>query len=376
MELENNLLRKRQMTQRDYQATLDKALYQPTIFPQDTHSYSFTVSIILRTKDRPICLPRAINSILNQRFQDWQLVIVNDGGNVEIFEAAISQFKSVLENRLIVIHHDVSKGMSRGLNVAIDASSSQYIVVHDDDDTWDINFLFHTVNFLKDAANADCCGVATHANRVVEEIINDQFIERLRNDFNSKDNPFTRVSLYRLMMQNTFTTNSFLFKRNLINLIGYFNEDLPVLNDWDFNLRCAFRYEIGMIPMALVNYHHRVAQNKQANYGNSIIETGNLCLQYETVIRNRWLRTMLNSEAHAPLIGMCFAQGGQELENSRLPEVIDGVSKKIDVVTNNQQLTLSWIEKKICVPLGQDLSLLQNHILSLHKKIDMLTEQA
>lgn len=353
---------------RNYQATLDRVLYQPAVFPQDTNSYPFKVAIILRTKDRPICIPRAINSILKQHFQDWQLVIVNDGGNVSVLENVLSPFKPVLENRLIVIHHDVSMGMSRGLNVAIDASSSQYIVVHDDDDTWDENFLHHAVNFLQDAANADCCGVATHAKRVIEDIVNDQFVEQLRNDFNSSINPFNRVSLYRLMMQNTFTTNSFLFKRNLIDLIGYFNEDLPVLNDWDFNLRCAFHYEIGMIPMALVNYHHRASQNKNADYGNSIIATGNLCLQYETVIRNRWLRTMLNSETHAPLIGMCFAQGGQELENSNLPGKIDNILK-------NQQVTLSWLEKKICIPLGQDLSVLQNHLLNLHKKVDILAAQ-
>ncbi|GEM_PF-1357337 len=349
----------------DYQSTLDRILYKPGQYPEDKHDpHQFAVAIILRTKDRPLCVPRAIMSILGQSFKDWQLVIVNDGGNANALDIVLSPFRHALSGRLTVIHHPVSLGMSRGLNVAIDASSSQFIVVHDDDDSWHPDFLQHTVNFLNDPANSDCCGVATHAMRVIEEMTVSHIIERERNDFNSKDNPFTRVSLYRLMMQNTFTTNSFLFKRSIINKIGYFNEDLPVLNDWDFNLRCAFHYEIGMIPKHLAYYHHRISQ-QNGNYGNSIIATSNLCLQYETVIRNRWLRTLLNSENHAPLIGLCFAQGGQELASSYLPD-------KVDTILRNQQYTLNWFEKNIRQPLTHEITALQNHIGLLQRKLDLL----
>lgn len=347
-----------------YQATIDKLLYQPAHFPEDKNNYPYTVAIILRTKDRPLCVPRAIMSIMNQTFKNWQLVIVNDGGNANALDIVLSPFKYQLGERLVVIHHATSLGMSRGLNVAIDASASNYIVVHDDDDTWHPDFLSQTVRFLKDPANSDCCGVATHAMRVIEEMTVSHIIEHERNDFNSKDNPFSRVSLYRLMMQNTFTTNSFLFKRSVINEIGYFNEDLPVLNDWDFNLRCALRYEIGMIPQHLAYYHHRITQ-QTGNYGNSIIATSNLCLQYETIIRNRWLRTLLNSESHAPLIGLCFAQGGQELASTYSPD-------KLDTLLRNQQITLNWFDKNMRLPLAQDIAGLQNHIGLIQKKLDLL----
>lgn len=354
----------KEIKHRDYQSTLDRIFYEPTQSSNDTKKYKYAVSIILRTKDRPICLPRAIKSILNQTFKDWQLVIVNDGGNLDTLKPCLQPLAQALQDRLIFIHNPVSLGMSRALNMAIDESSSEFIVVHDDDDTWQPEFLIQTVSFLRNPENNDCCAVITHSTRVVEEIVNDTIIERSRTDYNAGQNPFTRVSLYRLLMQNMITTNAYLFKRSIIDKIGYFNEDLPVLNDWDFNIRCALHHEIGVIPQYLANYHHRVNQ-QNTTYGNSIIHTSNLCLQYETVIRNRGLRNLINSKNHSELLGLVFALGGHSLQSLAVPDYVAHIANFL------QQLP-QWIEKNTKTTVENEMNSLKTQLSVLQMKLDRL----
>lgn len=344
---------------------LNRFLYKK---PKQTQSmqkeYEYPVAIILRTKDRPICLARALSSIISQTYKNWQIILVNDGGNPDVLNDTLSFHKQFFNEKLTVINNPTSLGMSQGLNQAIEASSSEFIVVHDDDDSWHPEFLQETVNFLNDPANSDCGGVITLSVQVLEEMTETNIIEREKKDFNSHNHPFTRVSLFRLMMQNTFPPISFLFRRSVVDKIGNFNLDLPVLNDWDFNIRCGYHYEIGVIHKHLANYHLRINQQNSI-YGNSIIATQNLCLQYETVIRNSGLRAMLNSESHSQLLGLCLALGGHYLPSLLTPT-------KIDHLINFQNQFVDRLDKGLRAPLASDLFALQNQLNQIQNKLDML----
>ena len=334
----------------------DRCIYKSCESPQAAKAHKFSVAIVMRTKNRPLCLPRALASVHNQKFKDWQLVIVNDGGDASIVEKAVEPLRKLYADRLLIIHNPTSLGMSQASNLAIKSSSSEFIIVHDDDDSWHPDFLQEAVAFLRNPINADCGAVITQTMQIIEEIVNDKIVERERRDFNSAENPQARVSLFRLLMQNNITTIAFLFRRSVIDKIGYYN-NLPVLDDWDFNIRCALHYEIGVIQKHLAFYHHRANQQNTA-YGNSIIATSSLCLQYETMIRNTGLRALINSEKHSELLGLCFALGGHFLTSMQ-----------------HQQQSLLWIDQKLRMPLAVDLSAIQKQLTSLQAKLDQLLQK-
>lgn len=333
----------------------------------DKRQHEFPVAILLRTKDRPICLKRALASIDAQSFKEWQVIIINDGGDKIELDNTIANFKAKHSKRLVVINNPSSLGMSRGLNQGIDISSSEFIAVHDDDDSWHQDFLQETVAYLHIADNADCGGVVTHSVQVMEEMTTDSIIEKEKRDFNSAINIFPRLNFFRLMTQNTFPPISFLFRRIVVEKIGYFNEDLPVLNDWDFNLRCLLEFEIGVIHKHLANYHMRTNQQNTI-YGNSIIATAQACNRYETVIRNSLFRTALSSEKYADLIGVCMALAGQFALSIDSPLKINGI-------INNQQQTIKWLDQNLRAPLGMDLSNLQTQLNNLNTKVDALLQK-
>ena len=106
------------------------------------------VSVITRTKNRPLLLPRAAESVRCQNINKLIWIVVNDGGCKVDVETVIQDFRSRCDIEVIVIHNETSAGMEAATNIGIAACDSDYIVIHDDDDSWEPGFLPACLRFL------------------------------------------------------------------------------------------------------------------------------------------------------------------------------------------------------------------------------------
>lgn len=251
------------------------------------------VGIVTRTKDRPVLLDRALRSVLAQSFRDWRLVVVNDGGAPAPVDEIASRHAAAFDGRLTVIHNLQSSGMEAASNLALKSAVADYNVIHDDDDSWEPAFLERTVAFL-DAAPASCGGVITHSDRIVERIDGNVVEELSREPFNRH---VAEVTLAAVASGNLFPPISFLFRRRALDHVGGFREDLPVLGDWDFNLRVLQHYDIGLIPEILAHWHHRESTTGSAEvaYASSTVGQSALHAEYATRLRNEMLRRDLEA---------------------------------------------------------------------------------
>ncbi|MFL5298127.1 MAG: glycosyltransferase family 2 protein [Phenylobacterium sp.] len=250
------------------------------------------VAIIMRTMDRVVFLQRALASIARQTFEDYVLVVFNDGGDMEGIEAELGA--SAIDRRRVVLLDGVeNRGMEAASNAAIRAVRSEYIVIHDDDDSWHPGFLQKTVSYLE--ANPGAGGVVTQSVHVNEAIRGDR-IQTL----NTKPyNDWLRsLHLGELLIMNVFPPISFVFRRTVYEEVGGFNERLPVLGDWDFNIRFAARAEIGVVAEALANYHHRQPSGLGA-YENSVTGAISLHERFNPVVR----AAFVDDDAMRPLAG-------------------------------------------------------------------------
>jgi len=247
------------------------------------------VAIITRTKDRPMFLKRAINSVLGQTFEDWQHVIVNDGGAPHDIEALVAESSTAYRGRVLLIHHPLSRGMEAAANEGIKASSSDYLVIHDDDDSWAPTFLDRCVAFMEAppaVLATPIRGVATYSTKMIEKVAEGKFIQVASEPFNTW---MSAVSLYRMAANNSIPPISFLFERSALEAVGLYREELPVLGDWEFHLRFLAQYEIGLIKEELAYYHHRL-DVKDGVLGNTVIAQRETHLRYDQLIRNDLLR--------------------------------------------------------------------------------------
>ena len=210
------------------------------------------VAIITRTQDRPITLDRALQGILRQSFTDWQLVLVSDAGNLAAIRDVVALYADVLGDRVRLIHRERSEGMQAASNHGIAESRSRFIAIHDDDDSWHPQFLAKAVAYLEAAGPAKR-GVVAGTELVYERFRDGRLVEIRRRRMPLPASPLGPA----LRQQNRFPPIAFLYERAAGEALGHYRVDLPVLGDWDFNLRFAERFGIAVIAEPLAYWHHR-----------------------------------------------------------------------------------------------------------------------
>jgi len=244
------------------------------------------VAIITRTQNRPILLKRAIESVLGQVFQDWEMVIVNDAGEKEPVEKLVAEYEDKAQKRIRVLHREKSSGMEAASNAGLKSSQSQYVVIHDDDDSWHSDFLQKCMQFFSHNRDPRFKGLVTRCTKLVENIEGDQVNIVSREPYNPD---LYWVNLCEMLIVNRFPPISFVYEKTVLDDIGYYDEKLPVLGDWDFNLRFLQKYNIWVIHGELANYHHRDLADT-GSYGNSVSAGETKHCAYDALIRNEWLR--------------------------------------------------------------------------------------
>lgn len=243
------------------------------------------ISIIIRTSTRYIFLDRAIKDIINQTYTQWKIILVNDKGDLERI-LQILNTNNLSEEKYTIVNNEGKPGLNKAINLGARMVDTEYVVIHDDDDTWDPEFLNETVGYLD--RNKNVKGVVTHSKKVYEKVINNEIKIQKIKPFNEdlKD----VISLYDMIKNNLYSPISFVYRSSVYKEIGYYDESLEVLEDWEFNIRFLMKYDIFVIEKSLANYHIRKDQNIDSALKNTITSKKKLHLKYDTIIRNRYLR--------------------------------------------------------------------------------------
>ncbi|MCH8992196.1 MAG: glycosyltransferase family 2 protein, partial [Acidobacteria bacterium] len=91
------------------------------------------VTAIITTHNRSHLLPRAIESVINQTFKDFQLIVVDDA-SVDETPEIIQQYES--KGSVLGIRIERSRGANHARNQGAEAATGEYLAYLDDDDFW------------------------------------------------------------------------------------------------------------------------------------------------------------------------------------------------------------------------------------------------
>ncbi|MGZ3701504.1 MAG: glycosyltransferase family 2 protein [Bdellovibrionota bacterium] len=239
-------------------------------------------AILLRTKDRPVFLRRALESILAQTDEDWVIALVNDGGDRAALDDTLAPFAKRLAGRLAVAHFEKSEGRGKGkhLNMGLKAVDSEFVAIHDDDDSWEPDFLARAR-----AAMGEKAAVVTQSFLIKEKLEGGALSEISREIYE----PWQKfeISLFRLAESLTFPPIALLFRRAVISDIGNFDDELGPLEDWEFSLRLFSRFEVKFLEEPLAHYRQREGTGSE---GNSRANSARIYGELDQQIRNRLLR--------------------------------------------------------------------------------------
>jgi GT2 family glycosyltransferase len=243
------------------------------------------ITVVMRTYERPVLLARAIASVQLQKFTDWELVVVNNGGEPSVVDTVVrTAMNATPSGSIRVIHLTERVGMEEASNRGLADSDSEFFVVHDDDDSWDSRFLEVALPALHSAPNA--VAVVTGVTRIYETFRGGTVWPVSHEDFPLSQGRLT----YRGMIGgNTFPPIAAIFRRSVLNEVGMFDSSLPVLGDWEFNLRAISVGEFLFMPERLAHYHTRTPESDTSS-GNSITIGEDLHRDIKLQLQDRWLK--------------------------------------------------------------------------------------
>jgi len=198
------------------------------------------VSVVIPTFNRSEFLNHAIQSVLDQTFQDFEIIVVDDG---DISSAPVVEKFS--DSRITYIQHQTPRrGGSAARNTGIKVASAPLVAFLDDDDTWVPEKLQLQYDALRDSdSNVGFCfsgikklELSGISKTSVEEGLSDLHITAL-----------TRFKGYM--------TSTLLIKKNVFDVIGFFDEHLPSHQEAELVLRMSQQFKgIGLNkPLATIN---------------------------------------------------------------------------------------------------------------------------
>ncbi len=237
-------LRLNPMQPEDYEQLQKLSEYQQPKMLEPSDSFDCTVSVIMTTLNRLIEIREAIQSVLAQTFDDYELLIVNDGGSDEA-EKAVNSFGS---DKIRYIGLENNIGHYAATNLALEQSRGKYIAYLDDDDVYYPKHLERLVRVLE---NNPYRLAYTNTKAVEGQIRDGKFVKE--RDFWHWRQEYSRDKL----AEKTFVTNTtIMHHRNLLCETGLFNEEI-VSEDWEMWLRMALKTDFVHLDIFSCEYRFR-----------------------------------------------------------------------------------------------------------------------
>ena len=103
------------------------------------------VSIIIPYYKKELYLEQSIKSILNQTYQNFEIILINDDPENKIF---ISKF-SKLDHRIKLVHNENNLGAGLSRNKGLEIANGEYIAFCDSDDLWKNNKIEFQIELMK-----------------------------------------------------------------------------------------------------------------------------------------------------------------------------------------------------------------------------------
>jgi glycosyltransferase involved in cell wall biosynthesis len=198
------------------------------------------VSVVIPTCDRAALLPQAVESVLSQSFQDFEILVVDDGA-----AGCGALVESCADARIAYIRHPHRRGGAAARNTGIAGARAEYVAFLDDDDEWLPDKLARQVELMDrnlpavGACYTGCLVVEKSSGRIQRQIT-----------------PRRNGKLYPAILGDNFIggTSSVMAKKSCLERVGCFDESLPSFQDYDLWIRLAREFEFASIAEPLLRY--------------------------------------------------------------------------------------------------------------------------
>jgi len=226
------------------------------------------ISVIIPAYNTAHLIGRSIKSVLSQTYQNFEIIVVDDGSTDELNEV-VTAFN---DNRIQYIRHEVNRGGSAARNTGVQNAKGNYIAFLDSDDEWLPEKLEKQIKVFQSTSSN--IGVVYTGWRWIRDKDNIIIQEKI---------PIYRGDVSRIILEEDGigSLSTPLVKKDILTSIGGLDEKLPSRQDWDLWIRLSKVCEMDFVPEILVNYYLR-SGSISTNVYNKIYGTEQVLEKYKS----------------------------------------------------------------------------------------------
>jgi hypothetical protein len=197
------------------------------------------VSVIVPAYNAEATLPDTVDSIQRQTFQDFELIVIDDGST----DGTLVWLRSVFDSRLQVFSYS-NGGLTVARNRGIERSRGEFISFIDSDDLWTPDKLALQLQALRQSPEAALAYSWT------------AFLDQHGDFLFAKEASYCEGDVYAELLRHCFVANgsNILVRTTCARAVGGFDTALPRAADWDFYLRIAARWRFAVVPRYQILY--------------------------------------------------------------------------------------------------------------------------
>lgn len=221
------------------------------------------VTVYVPTYNYGRYVKKAINSVLNQTYKNWELIVIDDG-STDRSDRVISKYED--DPRVIIVRQD-NKGLPVTCNIALRLSKGMYIIRLDGDDYFDENALLVMTHYMEE--NPHIALVYPDYYHVDEtgEIISVERRDRIDSDEKLLDMPAHGACT--------------MFRKKVLLELGGYNEEIECQDGYDIWIRCVQQYKTGNVNLPLFYYR---------KHNTSLTKNKKKILETRQYIKNKYAR--------------------------------------------------------------------------------------
>ena len=218
-----------------------------------------TVSVVVPAYNREGTLPRTLDSVLAQTFEDFEVLVVDDGSADGT--AAVAEAYAGRDDRVRLLRQPKNAGVSAARNRGLREARGEFVAFLDSDDEWLPEKLARQVERFRqvpDDVGVVYCGVET----VREGGAVWTFVPEHRGDVYG-----------RLLVRNALHAGAscVVVRRSVVESAGFFDEGIPAIEDYEYWLRIARHHPFDFVEDPLVRYHDvRAPGRKSLDVGDNM----------------------------------------------------------------------------------------------------------
>ncbi|MDT8860335.1 glycosyltransferase [Alkalihalobacillus sp. MEB130] len=199
------------------------------------------VSVIMPVYNREATVRDAVQSILEQTYEYFELIIVDDAST----DCSASIIQGIEDRRIRFYSHETNKGGSAARNTGILMAQGKWIAFQDSDDIWKRDKLEKQMNYVSEMDQVSPSIIYTSFIRHKDgkqELIPQADHRKKQGDIHKE-----------LIEENFISTQTVLLPKECFNHNEMFAEDLPRFQDWELWLRLSLSYRFVWIEEPLVD---------------------------------------------------------------------------------------------------------------------------